>query len=183
MNKLIVILGDIATGKSRFANIIKDRFNLAFFDKDSFKETISDAIGFKNEEDKHNLSVAAINSLLLTFENVANSKVDILIEANFNLDDYHRLLEVANKYNYEVLAFYIYGDPSILYRRYINRIKTNRHPVHNNKKLTIYDEFARYTITKEKEFASEKLSKINADNFNYQIDETLFNKIKNFIQK
>ena len=38
MKKLILINGDLATGKSHFAIIVRDRFNLPLFTKDEYKE-------------------------------------------------------------------------------------------------------------------------------------------------
>lgn len=43
-----VITGDIATGKSTFANILSERYNTNVFFKDSIKEVLGDTISFTN---------------------------------------------------------------------------------------------------------------------------------------
>ena len=56
MKKLLLITGDIATGKSTFANILSQRYNTNVFFKDSIKEVLGDTIGFSNrEENKKNI--------------------------------------------------------------------------------------------------------------------------------
>lgn len=49
MKKLLLITGDIATGKSTFANILSKRYHTNMFFKDSIKEVLGDTIGFPTE--------------------------------------------------------------------------------------------------------------------------------------
>lgn len=51
MKKLLLITGDIATGKSTFANILSKRYHTNMFFKDSIKEVLGDTIGFSNREE------------------------------------------------------------------------------------------------------------------------------------
>ena len=51
MKKLLLITGDIATGKSTFANILSQRYNTNVFFKDSIKEVLGETIGFSNREE------------------------------------------------------------------------------------------------------------------------------------
>ena len=44
MKKLLLITGDIATGKSTFANILSKRYHTNMFFKDSVKEVLGDMI-------------------------------------------------------------------------------------------------------------------------------------------
>ena len=59
MRKLLLIMGDLATGKSTFARILSKRYDTCVFYKDSFKETLGDTIGFSNREENLRLSVAS----------------------------------------------------------------------------------------------------------------------------
>lgn len=43
-------MGDIAAGKSTFANILSKRYNTNVFFKDSIKEVLGDTIGFPIEK-------------------------------------------------------------------------------------------------------------------------------------
>ena len=51
MRKLLLITGDLATGKSTFSNILSQRYKVNVFCKDSIKEVLGDTIGFKNREE------------------------------------------------------------------------------------------------------------------------------------
>ena len=42
MKKLLLIMGDLATGKTTFANILSQRYNAILFFKDSIKEALGD---------------------------------------------------------------------------------------------------------------------------------------------
>ena len=56
MNKLLLIMGDLATGKSSFAEILSRRYQTNMFGKDSIKEVLGDTIGFANREENLKLS-------------------------------------------------------------------------------------------------------------------------------
>lgn len=51
MKKLLLIMGDLATGKTTFANIFSKRYDTNVFSKDSVKELLGDTIGFSNREE------------------------------------------------------------------------------------------------------------------------------------
>ena len=44
-------MGDLAMGKSTFANILSKRYDTNVFFKDSIKEVLGDTIGFSNREE------------------------------------------------------------------------------------------------------------------------------------
>ena len=51
MKKLLLITGDLATGKSTYAKILSKRYDTNVFFKDSIKEVLGDTIGFSNREE------------------------------------------------------------------------------------------------------------------------------------
>ena len=48
MKKLLIITGDLATGKSTFAGLLSKHYETSAFCKDSIKEVLGDAVGFVN---------------------------------------------------------------------------------------------------------------------------------------
>ncbi len=68
--KLLLITGDIATGKSTFANILSQRYNTNVFFKDSIKEVLGDTIGFSNREENKKLSNASMELMFFIFRNL-----------------------------------------------------------------------------------------------------------------
>ena len=75
--KAIIITGDLATGKSTFANIISKRFNVLFLTKDHIKEVLSDRIGFTNREENLKLSKASMHIMFYALENANNSNTNV----------------------------------------------------------------------------------------------------------
>ena len=43
MSKLLLIMGDLATGKSTFANMLSQRYSVSMFGKDTIKEVLGDS--------------------------------------------------------------------------------------------------------------------------------------------
>ena len=58
MRKLLLIMGDLATGKSTFAGQLSRRYGTNVFYKDTIKEVLGDTIGFRDREENLKLSRA-----------------------------------------------------------------------------------------------------------------------------
>ena len=52
MGKLVLVTGDLAAGKSTFADILSKRYDTCVFYKDSIKEVLGDTIGFADRKEK-----------------------------------------------------------------------------------------------------------------------------------
>ena len=182
MKKLILVNGDLATGKSHLALIIKERFNLPLFTKDEYKETLSETHPYRTYEESHKLSIMAMDMLFDSFEKVAKDGKDLVLEANFREAHMEKLQELVDKYHYEILHLDLIGNIDILYHRYMNRIQNeNRHPVHTVNKLDDYVAFEVYTTSRRNEKKIGKIITINTDDFSYQTDEKLFKEIEKFL--
>lgn len=84
MKKLLLITGDIATGKSTFANILSKRYHTNMFFKDSIKEVLGDTIGFSNREENKKLSFASMELMFFIFSEFASLEKDLILESNFH---------------------------------------------------------------------------------------------------
>ena len=67
MNKLLLLTGDLATGKSAFSAILSKRYDVNVFKKDSIKEVLGDTIGFTNREENLKLSAVTLELMLFLF--------------------------------------------------------------------------------------------------------------------
>ena len=131
MKKLLLITGDIATGKSTFANILSKRYHTNMFFKDSIKEVLGDTIGFSNREENKKLSVASMELMFYIFYEFASLEKDLILESNFHKSELERLHKIAEDNGYDVLTIALFGDVEVLHERYLNRMANeNRHPVH-----------------------------------------------------
>ena len=68
MHKLILITGDLASGKSTLAASLSESLSIPYFTKDSLKEIACDAIGYSSREENRRLSISAVNSMIYVFE-------------------------------------------------------------------------------------------------------------------
>ena len=183
MGKLLLIMGDIAAGKSTFANILSKRYDTNIFFKDSIKEVLGDAIGFQNREENKKLSKAAEELLFFIFSEFGKLNKNLILESNFHTAQIERLHKLAHENNYEILTLVLQGDVEILHRRYLNRINNeNRHPVHLSKTLDNFDDFKKCADYLRKAEIIGNSIYISADDFSYQTDESILGKIDEFVK-
>lgn len=182
MSKLLLIMGDLATGKSTFANILSGRYGISMFGKDSIKEVLGDTIGFTNREENLKLSKATMELMMFLFAEFAKLNKPLILESNFHRGELERLHKMAKEQGYEVLTLVFRGDVDILHQRYLNRMQNeNRHPVHLSTTLDVYEEFKGYLEYSRKEEIPGNRLEVNADDFSYQTDEKLLKRIDDFI--
>lgn len=183
MRKLILINGDIATGKSRLAESLKKRFGLPLFTKDEFKEKLADDYPYSTQEESHELSLMSMNILVGKFDELAKEGKDLILEANFHEAYLRKIKEIADFCHYFILNLNLYGSPEVLYKRYVNRRDNEeRHPVHAVNKLNDFESFKEYTLKRQSEEQIGEVININCDDFSYQNDEKLFDRIERFLK-
>lgn len=178
MKKLLLIRGDIAAGKSTFADILSKRYNINYFSKDSIKEILGDTIGFANREENRKLSQAAIEMMFFLFSEFAKFDKDLILESNFHTTELEKLCQIAAANEYEILTLDIRGDIDILHQRYLNRMyNENRHPVHLSTTIDIYEDFKKCIEHMRRENVPGSVIQINADDFSYQTNPVLLSQI------
>ena len=183
MKKLLLITGDLATGKSTFANILSKRYDTNVFFKDSIKEVLGDTIGFANREENKKLSNVTMELMFFIFEEFGKLNKNLILESNFHTTELERLHKLAFKNNYEVLTIVLRGNVEILYKRYLNRMyNENRHPVHLSTTLDVFDDFKGYTEHSRTEKILGNVVYVNADDFSYQTDNKILRKIDEFMR-
>ena len=182
MSKLLLIMGDLATGKSTFANILSQRYGVSMFGKDTIKEVLGDTIGFTNREENLRLSKATMELMMFLFTEFEKLGKPLILESNFHTGELERLHELAKIQGYEILTIVLRGDAEILHKRYLHRMQNeNRHPVHLSTTMDVYENFKGYLERTRKEEIPGKQIEINADDFCYQTDEKLLKKIDEFM--
>lgn len=134
MNNLIIITGDLASGKSTLAASLSDCLKIPYLTKDSLKEIACDAIGYTNREENRKLSITAMNSMIYFFEQSARVGQDLILEANFRSEEVMRIKQIAEQYSYSVVLIALVGDYNLLYQRFMDRLPS-RHPAHRSLNL------------------------------------------------
>ena len=182
MRKLLLIMGDLAMGKSTFANILSMRYDTNVFLKDSIKEVLGDTIGFSNREENKKLSNATAELMCFIFSEFGKLNKNLILESNFHTEELEKLHKIALENNYDVLTLVLRGDVEILHKRYLNRMQNeNRHPVHLSTTLDVFDDFKSYAEYSRAEEVLGNVIYINADDFSYQTDKDILSKIDEFL--
>ena len=91
MRKLILIVGELAAGKSTLANHLAARYGIPAFTKDRIKELLCDGIGFQNREENLKLSFVTFDLLFHVFECFAAVGAPLILESNFRQNELDRL--------------------------------------------------------------------------------------------
>ena len=180
MKKLILIGGDLAGGKSTFANILRDKFNILVINKDRLKEIVGDTIIVDNREDNKKLSVISFNIMKYLIEK--NDSV-LVLESNFKNYEMAEIKNLIIELGYDVLSIVFKGDNQILQERFLNRLNENRHYVHKSQDFTNIDDFIKVLDDLRAVEYPGKVINVDCNDFSYQDNEDIYNRIKKFIEK
>ena len=169
MRKLLLLTGDLATGKSTFAGMLSKRYQVPVYYKDTIKEVLGDTIGYTNREENLKLSHATVALMTFLFEEATKLGQNMILEANFHTHELERLHEIAVRNGYQVLTLVFRADNEILHQRYLNRIHNeNRHPVHIINALDRFEDFVAYIEKARAEEVPGATIPVQADDFTYQ---------------
>lgn len=183
MNKLLLVMGDLATGKSMFSGILSERYQTNVFCKDTIKEVLGDTIGFANREENLKLSKATLELMMFLFKEFGKLNKSLILESNFHSADLERIHQMASENSYEVMILVLRGDAEILYKRYLHRMHNeNRHPVHLSTTMDVFEDFKGYHEYCRKERIEGNVIIIRADDFSYQTDEEVLGQIDAFMR-
>lgn len=175
MNKLIVILGDLAVGKSTLAKKLANYYRIPYYTKDKLKEDLADIIGFNNREENKKLSIAAVNSMMEFFVNYSITNYDLILEANFHLAEINKLSSLAISNNYKLVLINVTGDIDLLYQKFKYRMENeNRHKAHLTADIIEYDKYKKYILDSRNELSSLKLNTIYFnDDYDFVFNESI----------
>ena len=184
MKKLLLITGDLATGKSTFAGQLSQRYDTNVFYKDTIKEVLADTIGFRDREENLKLSRATGELMLFLFEGSAKLGKDLILESNFRPVELEKLHRTAREYGYAVLTVLLRGDAQILHERYLDRSRGgNRHPVHLSTTFEVFEDFREYLLRSRETAVPGNVLPVDANDFSYQQDGALLRSIDEFFGK
>lgn len=182
MKRLILIFGDLATGKSTLAAKISAESGTALVRKDELKEILADTVGFANRAENLRLSAAAFALMKYTLSSLARSGSDLILESNFREGELGELISLAQDLGYGVLPICLFADVEILYERFIKRMTAGRHRVHLTQDLTDRAGFIQYVEGQRHGSLPSECLRICANDFSYQTDEELRDTVKAFLQ-
>lgn len=182
MKKLLLIMGDLATGKSTFAGMLSQRYQVNAFYKDRFKEILGDTIGFSDREENLRLSFASAALMQMIFTEFCKLDKDLILESNFRQAELEKLHEIAKEYGYEVLTVSLRADLGILHQRFLHRLyHENRHAVHACGGFEEFDVFRDYVLRQRDLQIPGRTMELSADTFDYQQGQEVLAELDKFM--
>ena len=131
-NKIILVGGYCAAGKTTFARRLSQELTIPCFEKDTIDETLCDAVGAESVKkiDKKSEDIA-FALMLHIVERFLQVGEHCILENVFDLKELDELKMLLEKYNCECLLFLLKGNPDVMFDRYVERDKSGeRHWIH-----------------------------------------------------
>jgi predicted kinase len=130
-NKIIIVGGYCATGKSTFSGELSHLLNIPCFNKDTIKEILGEGLSPEDNMLEKNGSNTTFMLMLHIAEQFLISKNICILESNFKINESELLKKLLEKYDCECLTFIFKGDLEVLFKRYMEREKMGkRHWIH-----------------------------------------------------
>ncbi len=152
---IIIITGELASGKTSYGRKISQELKLPFFSKDEIKEILFDSVNNINSDYYAKQKVGAHSYAILYYIMEMQMKVgmSLIVESNFTKESADIIKKLINKYNYNSITLRFEGDLQILHKRFLKRENSSeRHKglVSNG----MFDDFENFkkTAIKSKEF-------------------------------
>jgi len=120
-NKLIIIAGHPASGKTGLALKLSNNLCIPYFNLDSIKSAIGKSIEVDSWEKSKCIGHSSFFVLMYILENLMKVNKPLIIENSFIKEQEAIIKNLLEKYNYETLTFILKCDLKILHKRFIER--------------------------------------------------------------
>lgn len=171
-NKIIIVEGYLASGKSTFALKLSESLKIPYFVKDTFKIALCENISVNDRNESSRFSAVTFNAMMYAIERLFEVGYPVIIEGNFvpegvkRIDESNIIREIINKYSCKSLVFKFSSDTKILYRRFIEREKLpERGQVNKMGFEPSYTEFDAWCHNLDKFDVGGKVIKIDTTDF------------------
>ena len=152
---IIIITGELATGKTSYGKRISDVLKIPFFSKDEIKEVLFDSFNDTNldYEAKRKIGANSYAVFYYIIEEQMKVGLPIIAESNFVKESVPIIKNLLNKYDYKSITIRFEGDLKTLHKRFLKReYSSERHMglVANG----VFDDFKNFekTSIKSKDF-------------------------------
>lgn len=184
-NTIILVTGGPGTGKSYASKQILEQIeDLSLLSYDKIKEIEWDRFGYDNAAQKDRLNWFSLEEFYLTLQKMMWEGKTILTEYPFYQRHRDKLAELIEAYHYRAITVLLYGDWEVIYRRGIDRDKSQdekRHPGHLTNFYHIENGVAPEDIIPDSMLTYEEFREnIDKKNYDVQLGETIYIDVTDF---
>lgn len=180
--KLILICGDLASGKSTLSNKISNDYSLVCFNKDNLKEILGDVFLPRNREENLVLSRCVFEIFKYICVKECNFHNNFILESNFRNNEFEYLKSFAYSNNYDILSIVLRADIKVLHARFMHRINyENRHFVHKAVDYSLYEDFEKQIISDRVRNYPGLVINVDTTDFNNIDYKSLYERINEFL--
>lgn len=184
--KLIIIAGATATGKTKYAEYLSTNLSIPIFCKDTLKELIY--AGFQmpieNSDTVKKYGACAYNALYYIAECMMKSKCDFALESNFVEISKQVITKLVDKYNYECMTVMFDAPAKVLHQRFLEREQNGKR--HEGLGIGIYDdyeEFERNILPQQNFELKGKFYRIDTTDFRNVDYKVITREVQAFLEK
>jgi predicted kinase len=120
-NKIIIIAGYPASGKTTFAKQLSEELNIPYFNLDSIKSAIGEIIKINSWEESKSIGNASFLVLMYILESFMKVNKTLIIENSFIKNHEVTIEQLIKNYEYEVMTYILKCDLKLLHKRFIER--------------------------------------------------------------
>lgn len=126
-NKLIIIEGYLAAGKSVFAERLSRAVNVPYLIKDTFKSALCSHVEIADRKESSRFSAVTFDAMMYVAERMLEAGCPLIIEGNFvpagvkTTDESEVIRQLLKRYDGAALTFKFCGDTRILHQRFVAR--------------------------------------------------------------
>ena len=147
-NKLIVITGYLAGGKSTFARTLSRQLKVPCLIKDTMKIALCSSLGPISKEESSRFSAVTFDGMIYATERLLEVGMPVILEGNFvpaglkKTDEAGEIRALADRCRADILTFFFSGDTRVLHPRYLERENApDRGDVNRMGRMVPWEEF------------------------------------------
>lgn len=188
-NKMIVIEGYLAAGKSSFAEKLSQALKVPCLIKDTFKTALCSTVVMEDRKQSSRFSAITFDGMLYVAERLLEVGCPLIMEGNFvpagvkDRDEADAIRRVLEKYNCKSLTFKFTGDTNVLHRRFAEREESpERGQANRIGSAVSYEDFDRWCHNLDSFNLGGKVVRVDTTDFDKVDYEVMIETARQFME-